>query len=265
MSQMQSLQKEMRWLKNELQLSKKSQDFLENLRLYLFSSGKNPDEVEDIVGELEIHLSEAEKNGKSIEKIIGKSPKEYMKMVSNEMIIDYRTWFKYICIIVFGSFSFTVFPDLLAGNLSYSVLEIFGHIVIGAIFIASVFTGFKYISTVNQSIKKQGMVLVGIALLPIALFVGLIYLNRAIDTPVIHLGNTGSLIIGLITALFIIGVSIWAKTWTLIIIIALLTLPDYLLNLASLQYETKLIVSTIITFGGIAFYLLILSKLEKSK
>jgi len=252
-------------LKNELQLSKKSQDFLENLRLYLFSSGKNPEETDDIVRELEIHLSEAEKNGKSIEKIIGKSPKDYMKMVSNEMIIDYRTWFKYICIIVLGSFSFTFFPDLLEGNLSYSVLEILGHILIGTIFIVFVITGFKYISTVSQSIRKQRMVLVGIAILPIALFVGLIYLNKAIDTPVIHFGNTASLIIGLIISLFVIGVSIWAKTWTLIIIIALLTLPDYLLNLTSLQYETKLIVSTIITFGGIALYLWILSKLEKSK
>ncbi|MFD2117878.1 HAAS domain-containing protein [Paenibacillus yanchengensis] len=252
-------------MKNELQLSKKSQDFLENLRLYLFSSGKNTDEIDDIVRELETHLSEAEKNGKSIDKIIGKSPKEYMKMISNEMIIDYRTWFKYICIIVLGSFSFTVFPDLLKGNLSYSVLEIFGHILIGIVFIASVFTGFKYLSTVSQSISKQGMVLVGLAILPIALFVGLIFLNKAIDTPVIYFGNTASLIIGLIMFLFIIGVSIWAKTWTLIIIIALLTLPDYLLNLTSLQYETKFIVSMIITFGGIALYLWILSKLEMSK
>lgn len=262
---MSQIQKEMRWLKNELKLSKKSQDFLENLRLYLFSSGKNSDEIEDIVSELEIHLSEAEENGKSIEKIIGKSPKEYMKMVSNEMVIDFRTWFEYICIIVLGSFSFTIFPDLLEGNLSYSVLEIFGHILIGVIFIVSVFSGFKYISTVNQSIKKQGIVLVGTAILPIALFVGLIYLNRAIDTPVIHFSNTGSLIIGMIAAVFILGVSIWAKSWTLIIIIALLIMPEYLLNLTSLQYETQLIVSTIITFGGIAIYLWILSKLEKEK
>lgn len=252
-------------MKNELQLSKKSQDFLENLRLYLFSSGKNSDEIDDIVGELEVHLSEAEKNGKSIEKIIGKSPKEYMKMISNEMIIDYRTWFKYICLIILGSFSFTIFPDLLKGNLSYSVLEIIGQILIGIIFIASVFTGFKYISTVSKSIGKQGIVLVSISILPIALFVGLIYLNKAIDTPVIHFGSTASLIIGLIMLLFIIGVSIWAKTWMLIIIMALLTLPDYLLNLTSMQYETKLIVSTIITFGGIAIYLWMFTKFEKNK
>ncbi|CAM4443355.1 HAAS domain-containing protein [Paenibacillus tarimensis] len=252
-------------MKNELILSKKSKDFLGNLRVYLFSSGKKQDEIEEIVDELEIHLSEAERDGKSIEKIIGKSPKEYMEMVSNEMVIDYRTWFKYICIIIFGTFSFTIFPDLLEGNLSYSVLEIIGHIVIGTIFIASAFAGLKYSSTANQSFKKQGFILAGIAILPIVLFVGLIYLNRAIDTPTIHFGNMSSLIIGIITTLFIIGVSIWTKSWILVIIIALLTLPDYLLNLTTVQHETQLIISTIVTFGGIAIYLWISSKLKKNK
>lgn len=243
-------------MKNELQLSKKSQDFLENLRLYLFSSGKNSDEIDDIVGELATHLSEAEQNGKSIENIIGQSPKEYMNMVSNEMRIDYQAWIKYICVILLSSFSFTVFSDLLKGNLSYSVLDIFGHVLIGVLFIASVMLGFKYISTVGPSSSKQGLVLVGIAILPIALFVGLIYLNKAIDTPIIHFSHTASLLFGLIMSLFIIGVSIWAKTWALFIIIALLILPDYVLNLTSLSSETTFVVSSLISFGGIACYML---------
>lgn len=251
-------------MRNEIQISKKSQEFLENLRLYLFSSGKKPDEIEDIVSELEVHLFEAEKKGKPIEKIIGKSPKEYMKMVSDEMVIDYRTWFKYICFIVFGSFSFSIFIDLWEGNLSYSILEIIGDIVIGAIFIASVLIGLKFISTTNRSLKIQGLILGSMAILPIALFVGLIYLNRAIDTPLIYFGNKGSLAIGVVAALIIIGVSIWAKSWTLIIIMAFLILPDYLLSLTSLQEETQMIISVIITYGGIGVYLWILSKLEKS-
>ncbi len=255
----------MKSLKNELKISKKSQDFLENLRVYLFSSGKQSDEIEGIVNELEIHLSEAEQNGKSIEKIIGKSPKAYMEMVSDEMVIDYRTWFTSIFLIILGSFSITIYPNLLKGNLSYSTLEIVGHIVIAAIFIVTIFTGFKYISTTNKSLKIQGLIIGGIAILPLTLFVGLTFLNSAIDTPVIYFGNTGSLIIGVITTLFIIGFSIWAKSWTLIIIVALLTLPDYFLNLTTLQFETQLIISTIITFVGIAIYLWISIKLEKNK
>lgn len=146
-------------MNKERNLSEKSKAFLENLRLYLFSKGKNSAEIEDIIEELEVHLLEAEKSGKPIEKIIGKSPKEYMEMVSDEMAIDYRTWIKYIAFIILGSFSFTIFRDLLKGSLSYSVLEIVGHIAIGIIFIISVFTGFKYISTTNLSIMKQGLIL----------------------------------------------------------------------------------------------------------
>lgn len=249
---------------NELNLSDKSKSFLENLRLYLFSSGKNPEEIEEIVEELEVHLFEAEKNGKPIDKIIGKSPKEYMEMVSKEMVIDYRTWIKYICLIIIGSFSLTIFPDLLEENLSYSVLEIAGHILIGAIFIASIFTGFKYISATSQSVKKQGLILLIIMILPIALFVGLTYLNKAIDTPSIQFGNTASLIIGIVSALFIIGMSLWAKTWILIIIVALLTIPDYLLGLTPLKYETQQIVSPWIPFVGIAIYFYISSKWKRN-
>lgn len=265
MNQNQNNQREMRKLNHELKLSEKSRTFLENLRLYLFSSGKNSNEIEEIVEELEDHLFEAEKSGKPIEKIIGNSPKEYMEMVSKEMVVDLRAWIKYICLIVFGSFSFTIFPDLLKGTLSYSVLELIGHIVIAAIFIASIFTGFKYISTTNQSIKKQGLIIAAIVILPIVLFVGLIYLNKAVDTPIIHFGNTGSIIIGVITALFIIAMSIWAKTLILIIIVPLLTLPDYLLGLTPLKNETQLMISPWITFGGIAIYLWISYKLEKNK
>ncbi|MFC4387957.1 DUF1129 family protein [Gracilibacillus marinus] len=174
-------------MENNMQLSRKSQDFLDNLRIYLFSSGKKSDEIDAIVEELENHLSEAEKNGKSVDKIIGNSRKEYMKMISDEMVVDYRTMFKYICVVVFGSFSFTVFLDLLNGNLAYSILEMIGHITIAAIFIATILIGFKYISTVT-SLTKQIMVYVGIALLPMVLFIGLIYLNKAIATPVIHFG-----------------------------------------------------------------------------
>ena len=140
-----------------------------------------------------------------------------------------------------------------------------GHIATSLIFIGTVLTGFKYLSTTDQSSKKQMLIFMGIGTLPIAMFIGFIYLNKAISTPTIHFGDTGSLIIGVIAALFIIGLSIWTKSWAVIIIIALLTLPDYLLKLTTLQYETQLIISTIITFGGIAIYIWLSSKLEKSE
>lgn len=265
MNQTQSIKKEMKRLKNEGELSEQSKIFIDNLRVYLFSSGKNSDEIKEIIEELENHLSEAEKRGKPIEKIIGKSPKEYMETISNEMVIDYRTWFKYILLIVIGAFSITIISDVFEGALSYSILEIIGHIVISAIFIFSVLKGFKYTSTIKRSFWKEIGILYPIVILPGALFIGLIFLNRAVDTPIIQFGHTASIIIGIITMLFIIGMSLWAKTWILIIVVAVLTLPDYLLSQTSLPYETQLIISSVIMFGGIGIYLWITTILEKKK
>lgn len=245
------------------ELSNQSKGFLDNLRLYLFSSGKKSSEIQEIVEELEVHLYEAEQEGKPIEKIIGKSPKEYMGMVSNEMPIDYASWIKYILLIVIGSFSFNVLPDALNGNLAYSVLEIGGHIAIAAIFIASIFIGFKYISTTNPSFKKQIFILVPIMMTPILLFVGLIYLNQIVEMPIIYAGNIASMIIGLITVLFLIGLSIWAKTWLLLFVISLFILPEYGLRLTTLEYETRLIISALIPFLGMVIYLWILYRIEK--
>lgn len=265
MSRMERKQKEMSMVNEQLGLSEKSKDFLENLRLYLFSSGKNSGEIKEIVEELEVHLYEAEQNGKSVEKIIGNSPKEYMEMISDEMTIDYKTSIKYICLIIFGSFSFRIFPDLLEGNLSYSVLEIAGHIVIGAIFVASIIIGFKYLSTRKQTFKKIIITLIPIMVLPIALFVGLLFLNHSVETPMIQFGHTGSLIVAAVTGIFLIGVSIWAKTWVMVVVVALLTLPDYFLSMTSLSDKMQLMISPWITFAGIAIYLWISFKLEKKR
>ncbi|GGN57295.1 HAAS domain-containing protein [Oceanobacillus indicireducens] len=57
-------------MKNKLGLSKESQIFIENLRVYLSSSRKNIDEIEEITNDLKIHLLEAERNGKPIEKVV---------------------------------------------------------------------------------------------------------------------------------------------------------------------------------------------------
>lgn len=265
MNQTENIEMEMKQLKNEVKLSEQSERFIENLRIYLFSSGKNSDEIEEIIEELESHLSEAEKRGKSIEKIIGKSPKEYMEMISNEMVIDYRTWFKYILLILIGAFSITIIRDVLEGALSYSLLEIIGYLVITVIFIFSVLKGFKYISTIKQSIGKQIGILIPIVMVPGALFFGLIFLNRAVDTPIIQFSNTASMVIGIITMLFIIGMSIWAKTWILIVVVAFISLPGYVLNQTSLPYETQLILESIIMFGGVGIYLLISTKIEQKK
>jgi len=245
-------------------LSQQSKTFLEDLRVYLFSSGKNTNEIEEIVEELTDHLIEAEKKGKSIEGIIGQSPKEYMEDISNEMPIDYGSWFKYIPIIMLGSFSITVMNDLAKGEQAYSLLELTGYLLIAGLFIFAIFSGFKYVSANNVSIRKQAIVFCILGAFPIGAFLGLIYLNRAIETPIIHFGLADSIVIGIVTLICMIAISIWSKTWVLIIIPSLFILPEVLLKQTTMQESMQLLLSTFISLGGIAIFLLISFKTNKS-
>lgn len=252
-------------MKYEVKLSEESKTFIENLRVYLFSSGKNFEEIEEMIEELESHLYESERRGKPIEKIIGKSPKEYMEMISNEMINDYRTWMKYIFLIIIGAFSIKIMSDLSQGTLSYSVLEMTGYLIIAAIFIFTILKGFKSIAVMKQSRWKQIGILLLIVLLPSLLFFGLIFLNNRIDTPVIYFGHISSMIIGVITALFLIGMSLWAKTWLLIVVVSFISLPGFILRQTSFSLETQLLLESVIMFGGIGIYLWLSTKFEKKQ
>ncbi|PYZ91718.1 hypothetical protein CR194_19040 [Salipaludibacillus keqinensis] len=241
-------------------LSHKSKTFLEDLRIYLFSSAKNSEEIDDIVDQLEVHLLEAEQNGKTIEKIIGDSPKDYMNQLSHEMSLDYKAWAKFVPIILFGSFSFKIVGDSLSGALAYSILELIGFFTIGIIFLLGVSATFKFISGKNLSNGKQVTVLSLVPLLTMGLFFSLIYLNRVIDPPLIHFGQLGSIIAVIITMIFLIAASWWAKTAVLLVIITLLYLPPFLLSFTSMQEVTQLTIGVFVSYIGIGIYLFITFK-----
>ncbi|KSU59030.1 hypothetical protein AS034_18905 [[Bacillus] enclensis] len=71
-------------------LSKKSEQFLIELRMHLMSKGKNDSEINEITEELEDHLLQAEAEGKDVTHIVGESPKQYMKSIGESMKTDYR-------------------------------------------------------------------------------------------------------------------------------------------------------------------------------
>ncbi len=249
---------------NRIVLSKKSKRFLEDLRIYLFSSGKNADEIEDIVEELQVHLIEAERDGKSIDNIVGQSPKAYMDQISDEMLTDYQEWFTYIVIIVFGSFGFIIMNDLFQGSVSYSLLEIIGYLSIATVFIICVFQAFKYIAAHNLSKIVEYVIFYVLGLLPISLYIGLIFLNEVIETPVIHLEMLGMIITAILTLALLLAISYWAKTWAMLIILALLILPDTVLHSFHISETLHLLLGTSISFVGIAIYLVIHSKLSRA-
>lgn len=249
----------------DILLSKESQTFLENLRLYLFSSGKHEEEIEEIVAELEDHLIQAEKSGTSIERIVGHSPKEYMESLSKEMDVDVRGWMKYGVLILIGAFSMTLIPDVLRGNLSYSLYYILSNVTIMLLFLFGTALCFKYLASHTVSTIKSFVLLGTLSAVPLLLFITVLLTDRIIASPTFVINTFGTAIIGVLAVLALTLISIWAKSWVCLIIVALLTLPEYLLRFTQLTYETQLIVSTIVTFGGIALYLLFVSRSEKMK
>lgn len=198
-------------MNSKLDLSRKSQRFLDDLRTYLFTNRKNLADVDEIINDLENHLYEAERNGKPIEKVVGRSPREYMEMVYGELATDNKNWFKYICLIVFGSFSFMIFPDIMSLNLSFSVLEIGSHIVISTMFILLAFAYFKYNAIKDNPISKRVILQLGMVLLLSVISFSIIYLNKYIDSPIIHFSPIGSLLVAVIMGLFLIGLVKWAS------------------------------------------------------
>src|SRR5699024_4264980 len=119
--------------------------------------------------------------------------------------------------------------------------------------------------TRKQTLKKIIITLIPIMVLPIALFVGLLFLNHSVETPMIQFGHTGSLIVAAVTGIFLIVVSLWAKTWVMVVVVALLTLEHYSVSMTSLSDKMQLMISPWITFAGIAIYLWISFKLEKKR
>ncbi|MFP7298937.1 HAAS domain-containing protein [Neobacillus niacini] len=249
----------------EYQLSKKSQKFIDDLKLYLFSSGKNDQEITEITEELEVHLLEAEQNGKSIDQIVGASPKEYMMSISSEMKNDYRAWAKYVPLIILGAMSFSVLGDLIEGPLSYSLLKILGTVVNSILFIAGVMFAFRYVAR-NQVSRMKELLIFMLPIMISMLFIGAILIVDTIyKTPVIEFGLAVSYLIGAIFLLFIIFFSVWAKTAVLPITLIALHLPTLLLSFTTFNEEARLITGMMFTYLIMGLYMLYVVKKEKRK
>jgi hypothetical protein len=247
-----------------MELSKQSGEFLKNLRVYLFSSGKNEKEIEDIICELEDHLREAEGKGKNVTDIIGKSPKVYMEQIAQEMSIDIKGLVKYLPIIMFGSLAYIILGDALRGELEYSLLEMIGYPLILVLFLILISISFKYLA-VTQPNFKHWLVFGFLGAAPLTLFLGLYYLNRKIETVSITFGTGGHIAAIILTISLFIALALWSKTWISIIIPLILFLPEFIINQTNLEESTKLIISGLAMPILMGVYFLVMLKMEKKE
>ncbi|UAL47640.1 hypothetical protein K7887_01205 [Sutcliffiella horikoshii] len=240
---------------NQLPLSKKSQTFIENLRIYLFSCGKKTNEIDEITDELEVHLYEAEKENKSVEHIIGSSPKEYMEQISGEMSFDVRGWAKYVPIIILGAFSGIVLKDIVFGGFQYSLVELIGYPLVCIVLLLAYMWTFRHISSHNFSKAKEFFFLYLVSFLSIAMFVGLMFLPNYIESPIIMHGYYGNLIVASMAISFLIGISIWSKTIVSIVLPIFYIVPEYLVGFTDLSVGNQLWISSLIMYALIGAYL----------
>lgn len=247
-------------------LTQKSRKFLEDLHIYLLSSGKNLNEIKEITTELEDHLIEAEANGKSIDQIVGDSPSAYMESISGEMKSDLASWAKYFPLVLLGPIAFTIFGDLLDnGVLAYSLFNIIGIIVYTLLFIMGVSIVFKYTSRKQTSVTKEIIILSLPIIVSMLFYLLVLFLDTMIDTPIVNFGEIGSIVLGSVIFILIIAFSIWSKTIIIPVVLLALFLPDILLKETALSESSKLIIGMFITYSLIGLYLFYIFAKEKKK
>ncbi|WP_026672405.1 HAAS domain-containing protein [Alkalihalobacterium bogoriense] len=245
-------------------ISVESREFLQNLRLYLISSGKNENEIEEIIGELEDHFQEAERDGKSVEDIIGKTPKEYMEELAGEMPIDVKGLLKFVPIVFVGAISYIVMGDAIRGELEYSVIQLIGYPVVFLISMLLTLFLFKYIASTKVAKVKEWFLFFVVGGTPLVLFVALIFLNRGIDSPTVQIGSVGSFIAVALAIIVFIGISIWSKSWIAVILPTLLFLPEFIITHSDFHEDTKIMLSGAKMVAVLVVFL-IMMRLENKK
>ncbi|MGN7383409.1 DUF1129 family protein [Paenibacillus sp. SAFN-117] len=240
-------------------LSKKAERFLSDLRIYLTTYGKNEQEIEDIVSELEDHFVQAEKHGKNIEEITGGSPKAYMDQLRVEMKTDQKEILSALLLFFPLALAFVILPDALQGNAAYTLLDIIGNLTAFVIGLG-MFILFLRLES-SRSLSKAARIAMYwvIGFVPMGIFLGIKLLNRFMDlSPVFIATPSQNYMIAVACGLFLIGYSIFAKTWVTIIVPCIIIVPDFIADLLTASPQDRAIVSLGIMIGLIVLYLVYL-------
>lgn len=247
-----------------MELSKKSRDFLDDLSVYLISSGKSETEVKDIVFELEDHLLEAEQAGKDVDDVIGQSPKSYMQYIGREMAFDKKGFMKIIAMIISNVFAYIIIGNFIQGEMTFSTIQMVGFPLVALLFLLAASQAFRAMSIRTKESKFRNILTYALlATLPMLSFLGLMVLDIFIETPTVTFGSNGQLVLFVVAVIILLITSVWTKTWINLIIPILLYVPQYAFSRTSLSFEQQSIFSMLILFIGMAIFFLVWAKKNK--
>lgn len=200
-------------------VSKRAEQFLVELRMYLISKGKNDQEINEITEELEVHLTEAEAAGKDVSHIIGDSPKNYMKSIGESMKTDYRQLAGLVPLMILLLTAYLSIGPAIEGTFSVSQGTIWFALVISSISILvyGLFL-FKVMPKFFQS--KWNYVLFTVTFLAVTgLMVAFMFWYKSQEFEAVFVATPAqnNLIIVLCAVIFI-GAALYTKTWFTVLI-----------------------------------------------
>lgn len=223
-------------------LSKKSESFLENLRLYLLTTGKKEQEVNELIEELQIHLMESEKQGKNITEIIEGSPEDYMDSLREEMATDYMKMMKLIPIFMIGVTAYLIMGPAIRGEFALNMFQVIGFPIVTAICFIITIVFLQQAGRRQFSNKKFYIIGMIASSSTIFLFILLMLGSKFLVSPFYVADDLGNgIVVGLCTLIFI-GTAVWSKAWFPIWIPAILFIPDLLIRFSQVSMETVFIV-----------------------
>lgn len=239
-------------------ISPKAEAFLDNLHAYLVSYGKKEEEIKSVVAELRDHFVEAEKRGKSFEDITGPSTKVYMDQIRKEMKTDKSESLSILLLFFPLAISFIILPEAIRGEVSYSLLQMTGYLITSVLVLAMFIFFLRFDASRKLSAKMRLLMFWLIGVVPMAMFLIILVLNQYLKLePYFIATPTQNIIIAIICTLFLIGYSLFCKTWITIIVPLLFIAPDWIAKQLASTPENQAIINISLTFAGIALFLLV--------
>lgn len=230
-----------------MKLSKEAETFVENLYLYLLTTGKKEKEIKEIVDELTDHLQEAEANGKNISEITGDSPKAYMESLAKEMQTDLIEWGKLLPHVFISLIAYTLIGKVILGENQISLLVGLGSLLISVFMLGMYVVIFRFSSSRNISNKKVFAIIFPLQLLIIGMFIVLMFYGNDYG-PVYMIDTvTKQLLFFLIPFVYLCWFAWWSKSWVVFFPV-ILYVPDLLVKPLPMTEKMKAITSSIILF-----------------
>lgn len=239
-----------------MMLSKESEEFIANLKMYLMTSGKNEREIREISQELRNHLEDAEIHGKTVDSVTGGSPETYMKNISNEMKLDMFGILKTLPMLILLLAAYFITGSAIRGDLSFSLLSIIAYPLIALFGVAALIYFLRKMSISTWSTRKTMAILMAVQAAIIISLVGVLFFDIFMLEPFyVPSREVMWIITAAGIAAFIVG-ALWSKSWITIILPIFLFGPDFVMHFIDVTVKQQLIISSSTLYIGLAFVIL---------